>query len=632
MANITRVGEGKVVLISGGGKIYTDIAARFCKSQRSLDEILASDYDKRIVQNILAAGHLAATEFDYFLFGVEGYSRVTEAQLVRKRIASYLISSGRTETHGKRKFDIVLPEENLAWKEVRGEVLMHQENAPMNLVVSLNYLQILEILESWYNNAVAAGIPEEEARYMKPQATMFKAIIGMGAHALLDWFKIRCCCYDDQTEVLTLNGWKYFKDINVSDRFYSLNPKTLDCEFVESKKIIKEKYSGSMISVRSQSIDLLVTPNHQLFVSYKMKDKRYKNSDKLKFSLDYASEHKNHNTILMKKNCNPIQGIVTETFTIPSLVVKDKNQYTEWDKEISSKNVDIKDFMRFMGMYISDGCVIKSGYHYNIIISKGDFAKIQKYYVIMSRLTDNKVSIVFDKQKKSCYNLIVHDRRLYNYLINIGKAYDKHIPEDFFKYDYSILGYLMEGLLDGDGTYNKNNDSYSFSTTSVQLRDDFQRLALHIGFSSSYGIYHKAGDIGGCINDRQIISKHDLYGLSLNRKKNHPIIKVNGKRDAFSETVYNGYVYCVELEKNHILYVRRNGKCVWSGNSNAQTEIRDLANKMLKLCKQAAPDLFAKAGASCVSLGYCPEKWQCEKFKGKIPTHQDVLEMIHHWK
>ena len=200
MANITRVGEGKVVLISGGGKIYTDIAARFCKSQRSLDEILASDYDKGIVQNILAAGHLAATEFDYFLFGVEGYSRVTETQLVRKRMASYLISSGRTETGGKRKFDVVLPKENDGWKNTFGEILVTQDDLPTSVIIRLNYLQILSLLESWYKNAVANGIPEEEARYMKPQATMFKAIIGMNCCALIQWFNIRCCEHA-QTEI-----------------------------------------------------------------------------------------------------------------------------------------------------------------------------------------------------------------------------------------------------------------------------------------------------------------------------------------------------------------------------------------------------------------------------------------------
>ena len=103
-------GDGQVVLIAGGGRIYTDIAARFVASERSLDDIVASPYSKKIVQNILESGHKAALEFDYFIFGVAGYSRVTETQLVRKRLASYLIKSGRAELNGKRQFSIVYPQ------------------------------------------------------------------------------------------------------------------------------------------------------------------------------------------------------------------------------------------------------------------------------------------------------------------------------------------------------------------------------------------------------------------------------------------------------------------------------------------------------------------------------------------
>lgn len=40
--------------------------------------------------------------------------------------------------------------------------------------------------------------------------------------------------------------------------------------------------------------------------------------------------------------------------------------------------------------------------------------------------------------------------------------------------------------------------------------------------------------------------------------------------------------------------------------NRAQDEIRDLADKMLVLCKQVAPTIFEKAGAPCVS-GPCPE-------------------------
>ena len=40
--------------------------------------------------------------------------------------------------------------------------------------------------------------------------------------------------------------------------------------------------------------------------------------------------------------------------------------------------------------------------------------------------------------------------------------------------------------------------------------------------------------------------------------------------------------------------------------NRAQKEIRDLADKMLSLCRQVSPTIFAKAGAPC-TYGTCPE-------------------------
>lgn len=182
--NLLNVGEGDVVLIQGGGRIYTDIAARFCRSEKDLKDIIGSEYDKNIVKNILSSNHLAATEFDYFIFGVQGFSRVAEVQLVRKRLASYLIKSGRVDKHGKRSFDVVLPPSTRSFAT---EVTLPQGK------ITVDPVTICSIIEQWYNAGVEALLPEEDLRYLKPQGTEFKAIIGMNAHALLDWFKIRCC-------------------------------------------------------------------------------------------------------------------------------------------------------------------------------------------------------------------------------------------------------------------------------------------------------------------------------------------------------------------------------------------------------------------------------------------------------
>ena len=199
--NIEKVGDGHVVLIAGGGKIYTDVAARFTRSEKGLDDIISSPYNANLVRSIINKGHLAATEFDYFLFGVEGYSRVTEVQLVRKRIANYLIKSGRVDKHGKRSFDVVVPDGII---EHATECILKDGTK-----LTLSGEDILDITEQWYNAGVEKGIKEEDLRYLKPQATEFKALIGMNAHALRDWFKIRCC-KNAQAEIRDL-AWKMLK-------------------------------------------------------------------------------------------------------------------------------------------------------------------------------------------------------------------------------------------------------------------------------------------------------------------------------------------------------------------------------------------------------------------------------------
>lgn len=56
----------------------------------------------------------------------------------------------------------------------------------------------------------------------------------------------------------------------------------------------------------------------------------------------------------------------------------------------------------------------------------------------------------------------------------------------------------------------------------------------------------------------------------------------------------------------------------------AQWEIRQLANKMLKICKAIAPSLFENAGPSCVKLGYCPEsELTCGKLKQVLRTYRN---------
>lgn len=233
-------GNGKVLLLAGGGKIYTDLAARFVRSERALEEIAASPYSRQIVENILASGHRAALEFDFFLFGVEGYSRVTETQLVRKRLASYLIKSGRAELNGKRRFSVVYPRDAA---EFQAGVTL-----PDGREVRLSGRDLAELTRQWYDAGLSAGLPEEDLRYLKPQATEFKAIIGMNAHALLDWFAVRCC-RNAQHEIRDL-AWKMLRLCRraAPDLFADAGPNCVQLGYCPENALQNARCKGRIIT------------------------------------------------------------------------------------------------------------------------------------------------------------------------------------------------------------------------------------------------------------------------------------------------------------------------------------------------------------------------------------------------
>lgn len=183
---------------------FVDIAGAVTRSEKKLDDIISMNYDPELVEKIVGMNHLATTEFDYFVFAVEGLSRACEAQLVRKRHAAFMIKSGRVDKKGKRSFDVVKPNTlDGMYSSIKlnpSKILLNDScnlgreiGHDANLVIDLTFDDLMDIISQWYEHGVKQGFKEEDLRYAKPQGTEFKGLIAMNAHALLDWFKIRCC-------------------------------------------------------------------------------------------------------------------------------------------------------------------------------------------------------------------------------------------------------------------------------------------------------------------------------------------------------------------------------------------------------------------------------------------------------
>ncbi len=137
-----------------------------------------------------------------------------------------------------------------------------------------------------------------------------------------------------------------------------------------------------------------------------------------------------------------------------------------------------------------------------------------------------------------------------------------------------VIRIFLEAYIDGDGNRkndcNRKTEQWSIFTTSKKMADQLQELALKAGWSANISEINKIGDIS-YINGRKVISKHICYRIGFNKKKNTPMVNHGHvkKQNAQSEGIvkYGGSVIGVEVAKYHTLYVRRNGKAVWSGNS-----------------------------------------------------------------
>jgi hypothetical protein len=88
---------------------------------------------------------------------------------------------------------------------------------------------------------------------------------------------------------------------------------------------------------------------------------------------------------------------------------------------------------------------------------------------------------------------------------------------------------------------------YTFITQNKNIVDDFMRLCLHAGWCGVSSYDEES-------NEWKIIV--DTTGI------------IESSNDDICEKDFNGMVYCLRVP-TEIFYVRRNGKCCWTGNSRA---------------------------------------------------------------
>jgi len=332
-------------------------------------------------------------------------------------------------------------------------------------------------------------------------------------------------CFDDKTEILTSEGWKLFKDLNQKEEVATLNPETLTFEWKFPAKYLEYDFAGELYSITNSSMDFAVTPNHRFFVK----------STKNIYKFREISEES-------------IKGDM-----IPSTC------FYKGNKVDKIEGYDSYTFMKFLGLFLSEGCVFKNNKCYRITISQTKESVREEIKEILHEMGLNFC------EHSGGFN--IENKKLYEYCAKFGKCDEKYVPKEILNLSKVHLHLLFEYLMLGDG---HRCDTYTaYYSTSKRLIDDVQEIIIKLGLS---GNIREKVQKKSIIKNRTVVPKKILYEIRIRFSKFKRLKGANGKK-YIKKIPYKGKVYCVSVP-NQVIKVRRNGFEMWSGNSLMGTNPR----------------------------------------------------------
>ncbi|MFH0979003.1 MAG: phosphoribosylglycinamide synthetase C domain-containing protein [Candidatus Woesearchaeota archaeon] len=344
-------------------------------------------------------------------------------------------------------------------------------------------------------------------------------------------------CYDEKTEVLTRRGWKFFRQASKNDEFITLNKKGI-IEYQKPTDIVVMDTHKELLIISNQTVDIAVTLNHNM---YGIEANEYR---KGKRSFGFVQAKNMPSQFVVPRTADWF-GIEEKSFVLKSIGIGHRSGTKVVEKDSGNLQIKMDDWLKFLGFYIAEGsCSV--GYKVSIACEKN---KEQVRQMLA------KMPFKFSHGGSEFY---VYHKQLWSYLNKLGKADKKHVPsfvKDLSKRQISIF-------LDwyGFGDANLNNGFRIFYTSSKKLADDVQELLLKIGRVGIIKVRRRKGKVW--IKDHWANINYPQYEVLERIKKT---VSWLDKRD-MEIVPYDKSVYCVTVP-NHTLYVRRNGKPLFCGNT-----------------------------------------------------------------
>ena len=369
----------------------------------------------------------------------------------------------------------------------------------------------------------------------------------------------KLACFHKETEILTTRGWVAFPELTIDDTVASMVNDEL--VYQKPKEVQSYDFNGKLYNIDSNQVQLSVTDNHRMYISHR---------GARKFVLEEAKDVY-RKRYYYKKNVDKWNPSLKDAPI--ELVISDNKITHFWIQGDGQDNEDlilnIDSWLTFFGIWMAEGCATTQ----NRVCFAADKPKVREVLgPICDEFGFNVSKCIY---RETGVNWVMCNTTLHSYMehLSVG-AINKFLPEWVWFLSREQSRTLIQGMMYGDGDKPNDSGTKRYYTSSTKLADDFQRLCLHAGYSTNK-IKRTGMDAGttGIIRGKTIMRNADAYMLNIITSQNEPIVNKNyikatdeGAVDSWID--YNDKVYCCTVPKgNGVIYVRKNGFPVWSGNS-----------------------------------------------------------------
>jgi flavin-dependent thymidylate synthase len=353
-------------------------------------------------------------------------------------------------------------------------------------------------------------------------------------------------CFDEDTEILTDEGWKSFADLNREELVLTMNPRNGRAEFQRPLTYQSFDYDGFMFGFESSSLSFLVTPDHRQWA---------KTHGSRGYGFHKTWEIANRK-FLVKTVPEGWQGTIPTSIDVPGFDFSQKlSNYTGEDYGTRATSVppirfDKQEEIRALALlcvyYATEGSLQK-GEGEGIVVY-GDHAEgVEKVAETLGLKTHTYVD-----KRNGCSRVMVHGgKRISRFFEQeCGKgSQNKKLPVWILNLPSDWLQEIWDVLVKTDGYVQKRSGTEYLITTSEILAGQAQEILCKLGYGSRVR------------ENKKVEGRLQTYSVC--RKTRNQTYINRGSR--IEGRHYKGNVYCVTTE-NGIVFVRRNGKPHFSGN------------------------------------------------------------------